>query len=273
MNNPGYYTLRAMLVGAAALLLNACAPIMITGGADVDNQAFGPKKRFAVVSISAMKTFEGEKGFTQMFKSDEDIPGTNSQPLVNAVRPKVIRALAKNPNLVLVSEKQVLASRAYRAIEEDKREVSVMFFSDEVNVAKGYKYLKDPKKFARLARELNVDGVIGVHMAFSVTANKGHLNINGLSFGRKAYTPNTMMTAVAYDREGKQIWEDTTMKQADPADKKAIFLIDFSDLADTDFRKMHPKAIEMGGKAMNELLARLDDTLAGKGSSSLQSVK
>ena len=264
---------RVLAVGAAALLLTACAPIVITGSADVDNRAFGPKKTFAVVSISAMKTFEGEKGLTQLFKSDEDIPGTNSQPLINAVRPKIVRALAKNRNMVLVPEKRVLTNRAYKAIQEDERTISRLFFSDEINVAPGYKYLSDPKKFAQLAKALKVDGVIGIHYGFAVTSSKGGLNINGLSFGQKSYSPIASISAVAYDREGRQIWEDTTVKQAEPGDKKAIFLIDFSDVTSTDFRKMHPKAIEMGGKAMRVLLTRLDETLAGKGTSSMQSMK
>lgn len=267
------YTLRVLFVGIMALLLSACAPMVITGSADVDNDAFGPKKRFAVVSISAMKTFHGEKGITQLFKDTDEIPGANSQPLIEAVRPMIVRSLGKNRNMVLVTERQVLSNRAYKAMQEDERKISKLFFSDEVNVAPGYKYFSDPKKYAQLAKALNVDGVIGIHMGFSVTTSKGGININGLSFGRKSYSPTATITAMAYNRDGKQIWEDSTVKQAEPGDKKAIFLIDFSDATGTDFRKMHPKAIEIGGKAVDVLLVRLDDSLAGKGTSSMQSMK
>ncbi len=267
------HAMRASLVGGAALLVSACAPIAITGSADVDNAAFGPQKRFAVVSISAMKTFQGEKGLTQMFKDADEIPGANSQPLIDAVRPMIIRSLAKNRNMVLVPEKRVLSSRAYKAIEEDERQFKKLIFSDEINVPPGYKYLSDPKKFAQLARALNVDGVIGIHMAFAISSGKSGINISGLSVGRKAYSPTATITAMAYDREGNLIWEDSTVKLSDPADKKAIFLVDLSDVTNTDFRKMHPKAIEIGGKAVKVLLSRLDDTLAGKGTSSFQRMK
>lgn len=267
------YTLRALFAGSLVLLLSACAPIVITGSADVDNNAFGPKKKFAVVSISSVKTFHGEKGFTQLFKDTDEIPGADSQPLINAVKPKIVRSLKSNRNLVLVPERRVLSSRAYKSMQEDERKMSMLFFSDEINVAPGYKYFSDPKKYAQLAKELNVDGVIGIHMAFSIMTSKGGVNINGLSFGRKSYSPTATISAMAYDREGRQIWEDSTVKQAEPGDKKAIFLIDVSDVTSTDFRKMHPKAIEIGGKAVDVLLTRLDDSLSGKGTSSMQSMK
>lgn len=267
------YTLRAVFVGIVAVLLSACAPMVITGSADVANDAFGPKKKFAVVSISAMKTFHGEKGFTQLFKDTDEIPGANSQPLIDSVKPTIIRSFGNNHNLVLLSEKQVLSSRAYKTMQEDERKISKLFFSDEINVPPGYKYFSNPKKYAQLAEELNVDGVIGIHMGFSITSSKGGVNINGLSFGRKSYSPIATITAMAYDRQGRQIWEDSTVKQAEPGDNKAIFLIDFSDVTSTDFRKMHPKAIEIGDKAVNVLLTRLDDSLAGKGTSSMQSMK
>lgn len=151
--------------------------------------------------------------------------------------------------------------------------MKVLFMSDEINVAKNYKYLSDPAKYAQLAKDLDVDGVIGITMGFSVTSDKGGLSINGLSFGRKAYSPMASITAIAYDRDGKVLWKDTTVKQAEPGDKKAIFLLDFTDITGTNYTKLHPKAIEIGSKAVDVLLARLDDTLAGKGTSSIQSMK
>jgi hypothetical protein len=81
------------------------------------------------------------------------------------------------------------------------------------------------------------------------------------------------ITAVAYDRKGKVIWKDSTIKQAEPGDKKAIFLLDFTDVTSTNYTKLHPKAIEIGGKAVEVLVARLDDTISGKGTSSVQSMK
>ena len=41
------------------VIVSGCAPMAITGSADVNKQAFGPKKKFAVVSIASMKNFQG----------------------------------------------------------------------------------------------------------------------------------------------------------------------------------------------------------------------
>ncbi len=261
------------LTAVMALSLGACAPMVITGGADVQKTAFGPKKRFAVVSIASTKTITAEKGITQLFKKTDEIPGADTQPLINALKPKVIKSLSRDKNITLVSERKVLNSRAYKKMNEDERKFQVLFASDEINVAKHYKYFSNPEKYAQLARELKVDGVIGITMGFAITSDKAGLSVNGLSFGRKAYRPVATITAVAYDRNGELIWKDSTVKQAEPGDTKAIFLFDFSDMTATNYEKMHPKAIEIGGEAVEVLLSRLDDTLSGKGTSSIQSMK
>ena len=263
----------ALLAAVFVVSLAACAPMTITGSADVEKSSFGSEKRFAVVSIAAMKTFHGEKGITQLFKDADEIPGANTQPLINALKPTIMKSLTNDKHINLVSEGKVLRSKAYKNLKEDERKMEVLFMSDEMNVAKSYKYVSDPKKYAQLARDLNVDGVIGIHMTFTVASSKGGLSINGLSFGRKSYSPMAAITAIAYDQQGNVIWEDSTVKKAEPGDKKAIFLMDFTDITNTNFKKMHPKAIEIGGKAVRVLLARLDDTISGKGTSRIQSVK
>lgn len=44
-----------------AMIVAGCAPMVIAGSADVDKNAFGAKKRFAVVSIASYKTFRGNR--------------------------------------------------------------------------------------------------------------------------------------------------------------------------------------------------------------------
>src|SRR3989304_3602843 len=117
------------------LMASGCAPMVITGAADVDKKAFGAKKRFAVVSIASMKTFQGQQGITQMFKSNDDIPGTNSQPLINAVKPKIISSLKNSGHFTLLPESAVLSSKAYKNIQEDERVQKVLFFGEGINVA------------------------------------------------------------------------------------------------------------------------------------------
>jgi hypothetical protein len=255
------------------LLLSACAPMAITGSADVDKAAFGAKKRFAVVSIASMKDFYGEKGLTQMFKSTDEIPGANTQPLIDTLAPGILSTLDKSGNFILVPEQEVLSSEAYRRVTEDEKTIKVLFMTKDLNVAHNYKFISDPQKYAELARQLDVDGVIGIMTNFSLTAGKSLLNVSGLSLGKKSYSVMASSTATAYDRNGNLIWKDSTVKQAEPGDTKAIILIDFSDLTGTDFEKLHPSAITMGGKAIEVLLTRFDDTIAGNKVSSIQSMK
>lgn len=262
-----------LVAGLIALSLSACSPMVISGRADAEKTAFGSKKRFAVVSISAMKKFYGEKGLAQLFKDTDEIAGANSQPLIDAVKPEIIKKLGKDKNIQLVSERKVLRSKAYKDLSEDERKIKVLFMSEDVNVAKGYKYVSSPEKMANLAKSLNVDGVIAVYMTFSVASSKGGVSIGGISLGRKTYSPTATVSVKAYDRNGSEIWDDSTTKMAEPGDSKAIFIMDFSDITSTNFEKMHPKAIEIGNKAVDVLLTRLDDTLSGKGTSGIQSMK
>lgn len=264
---------RLILTLFFAMALSGCATMVITGGADVDKSAFGAKKRFAVVSVAAYKTFRGGQGVTQLFSSNDDIAGINTQPLINGVKPKIISSLRNSRHFTLLPENAVFSSRAYKNLREDERVMKVLFFSDGINVANNYKYVADESKFAQLARELGVDGVIGITMHFSISSGKGFLSYNGLAVGQKSYSATAAITAIAYNRDGKVIWKDSTTKEAEPGDKKAIVLIDITDATQTNFEQLHPSAIEIGGKAVDVLLARFDDTMAGKSVSFMQSVK
>lgn len=261
------------IAAALVLLLSACAPMAITGGADVDKAAFGAKKRFAVVSIASMKDFYGEKGLTQMFKNTDEIPGANTQPLIDQLAPEIISTLDKSGNFILVPEQEVLSSKAYRNIAEDEKVAKVLFMTKDLNVARNYKYISEPQKYAELARQLDVDGVIGITSNFSLTAGKNYVSVAGLSLGKKKYSVMAASTAIAYDREGNVIWKDSTIKQAEPGDTKAIILLDFTDLTATNFEKLHPSAITIGGKAIDVLITRFDDTIAGNKVSGIQFMK
>lgn len=261
------------LIALIGVMISGCAPMAITGAADVNKSAFGAKKKFAVVSIASAKTFRGEQGLGQMFTKNDDIPGMNTQPLINKMNPKIISALSSSKYFTLLPENKVLTSKAYKNFAEDERIMKVLFMSETMNVANSYKYISDEKKYAKLANDLGVDGVIGVTMNFSISPSKASLNVMGLSLGKKSYSAMTSISAVAYNKNGEIIWKDSTIKEAEPGDSKAIILIDTSDMTGTNFEKLHPSAVEIGGKAVDILLARFDDTMAGKKVSSIQSVK
>jgi hypothetical protein len=264
--------LNYVVVLALSFSIIGCASV-ITGSADVDKTAFCPKKRFAVVTIASVKHFQGEKGLAQMFKSNDEFAGSNTQPMLDKLTPKILWSLDSSRNISIVPEKKVLNNKTYKNMQEDERVMKVMFFTNEMNTARKYKYISDPKKFAKLAKKLNVDGVIAINMSFSVTTSKGGVNLMGISLGKKSYSAVVSASALAYDKSGKVIWKDSTVKEAEEGDSKAIIVFDTSDLTATDFEKFHPSATEMGKKAMKTLVARFDDTMAGKKVSSMQSMK
>jgi hypothetical protein len=254
-------------------MVSGCAHMTITGAADVDKKSFGAKKKFAVVSIASMKTFQGEQGMGQMFTSNDNIPGMNTQPIINKLDAKIISSLGSSKYFSLIPENTVLTNKAYKKFTEDEKVFKILFMKETINVANNYKYVSDEKKYAQLAKDLGVDGVIGITMNFSITSGGGKLSVMGLSLGKKSYSATATATAIAYNKDGKVIWKDSTTKEAEPDDSKAIILIDTSSMTDTNFEKLHPSAIEIGGKAVDILLARLDDTMAGREVSRMQSVK
>jgi len=252
---------------------NGCSPLAITGKVKTQQDAFGAKKEFAVVTIASVKEIHGEKGITQVFKNTDDIPGANTQPIIDQLKPEIIKTLQKTEHFKLVPEGTVLKSKAYKRTEEDERIHRVLIKNVDLNVAKGYKYFSKPEKLAQMAKDLNVDGVITILMNFSISSGKSWLSVAGLTVGKKEYSVVASISALAYDREGKLVWKDTAIKQAEPGDKKAIVLLDLTDLTNTNFEKLHPSAITIGGKAVNVILARLDDSVEGKSVSFFQKLK
>lgn len=263
----------SLIMAAIVVMLSGCAQMAITGSADVDKKSFGAKKKFAVVSIASMKTFRGEQGMGQMLTNNDNIPGVNTQPIINKLSGKIIQTLENDRNFKLLPESTVLSSKAYQNTPEDDKVMKILFMSETMNPAKSYKYFSDKEKYAKLAKDLGVDGVIGITMSFTVSESGGKLSVMGLSVGKKSYSAQASITAIAYNKNGDIIWKDSTLKEAEPGDTKAIVLLDTTGLTDTGFEKLHPSAVEIGGKAVDVLLARLDDTLTGKETSMFQSVK
>ena len=265
---------------AAAFLLTGCS-MALTGRAEVEKQAFTKEKKYALVTISASKEFSGEQGFFQMFKDNENIRGINTQPVVDELVPVIRKKLAQTGYFTSVPMTNIVNNPSYKLLQEDEKVRRAGIFSIEQNVGYGYKYLADEQKLSQLARDLDVDGVICVNMNFSVVAMKSALsaaasNLLGglpLSVGEKEYSSNVSMTLTAYDADGHLIWEDSTAKQAEPGDEKAIVLMDLSDLTDTNFEKMHPSAVLIGSYATDVLVERFQSTMEGKKTSIFQKTR
>lgn len=260
------------LILCAAIMLSGCT-MAVTGSAKVQQDSFGEQKKFAVVTIASGKEFSGEQGFFQMFKKNEDIKGLNTQPVIDELMPVIREKFARTGYYVSVPMKNIVKSKTYIDLQEDEKVQRLAFLKNDLNVAEGYKYFNDPQKLARLAQELKVDGVICVVMNFTVESMKSSVYVAMVSLGKKEYAANAAISVIAYDREGKVLWKDSTIKQAEPGDKKAIVMLDLTDFSGTDFEKMHPSAVLIGGHAADVIVQRFKDTMEGRGTSIFQRVR
>ena len=234
-------------------MLAGCAMI-ISPGAKVDADSFGKTKKCAIVTIMGTKKLQAQKGFLQMFKK---VPEQNTQPVLDKLRPEVIKAFRKSKHLTVKSEKRVLHSEAYKNLKADEPVQKVLFMKSELNTAKGYKFITDPNKLSRLAKDLNVDGVIVVGMNFWVSSGVA----GALGVGVKRFKVVTGVSAMAYDSKGKLVWKDAVHKSSELADSQLAVI---ADVRSVDFKKLKPYAFKAGKEGLNELVARLDDGLEGK---------
>ena len=241
----GIIAIVAMLVGCA---------IIISPGAKVDADSFGKTKKCAIVTIMGTQKLHAQKGLLQLFKK---VPEQNTQPLLDKLRPEVVKAFRKSKHLKVKSEKKVLYSQAYKNIEADEPVQKVLFMEIELNTAKGYKFITDPKKLSKLAKDLNVDGVIVVGMNFSVSSGIA----GGLGIGVKRFKVVTAVSAMAYNRDGKLVWKDAIHKSSELADSQLAVI---ADVRSVDFKKLKPHAFKTGKEGLDILVARLDEGLEGK---------
>ena len=254
-------------------LAGSASALAITGKTKTNKKAFGADKRYAVVTIASVKYMHGEKGMTQAFKKGENIPGADTQPLIDKLKAEIIKTFQESEHFTLVPESEILGSKAYKNAKEDERKIKALLMKLDMTTANGYKYFTDPKKLAQLAKDLKVDGVITIVMTFNISSKKSKLSIAGLSVGKKKYSVTTSVGTLAYDQKGKRVLKDTTVREAEPGDTKAIFLLDFSDMTKTDFTKFHPSALQIGTRAIGDMHTRFSNSLEGKRSSMFQRVK
>ena len=172
--------------------------------------------------------------------------------------------LGQTRNFILVPESRVLGNRAYKMAAEDPRQQGAAIFTVDMNVAQGYRYFSEPQKYAKLAQDLGVDGVIAVYVHFGVSATNMGGAIKGIALGAKRYSTTASASAIAYNQKGEVVWKDQTHKEADPEDTRAVVVLDTSMFTGADFVKLQPSAVEIGGKAVEVLISRLDDTIAGR---------
>ena len=289
----GIYILTIM----AGLIVSGCATLIPTNTPSIDIKSFDPSKKFAVISIASLKSFEVEKGMSQMFKSPDAIPGANTQTLINNLAPHIIHVLGSSKHYTLLPEDIVLKGKAYRYLAEDEKTMRVLLSRKTMNVANGYKYIADEEKYSVLAPYLGVDGVIGITMQFAIFPSKSYFatagstlargsyremqydavqKMNELSesnLGKRSYSAVASISVIAYNNHGELIWKDSFVQEADPNDVDAIIELNTSGITNADFEKFQPSALKIGEQSVDALLARFDSMMAGNEISRMRSIK
>ncbi|GAB4388526.1 MAG: hypothetical protein Kow0025_08360 [Thermodesulfovibrionales bacterium] len=258
---------RLRIAAAAApllgFILGGCAAAPTGGKTMVQEDAFGSRKMLAVVTIASVRQIQGEKDFARMFKRSDNMPGAHTQPIINHLGPKMIKALAQSRHFVLLPENRVLRNKSYKALEEDRRADWSLFKAEPITVARRYKYFSDPRKFAQLAEALHADGVISVLMSFTIQSEKAFPGGDSPPPAMKDYAMVLVLTAQAYDRTGAVIWRDTVVEETDLGGMKAIIPEDLSDMRNTDLADLRPLAVEAGERAIQALVGRFRDAVEG----------
>ncbi len=233
-----------------AILLSCVATIGGCAGLTppFEKQAFGSEKVYAVVSIYADKDIEKEGDSETLVGTVKALSGKaayyhSAEDALNASAPLIRRELASSAHYRLLPRRKVLQSAAYQRLEPDVQGK----LAEKQHLATGYKYLWDPQKLGVLAKELDVDGVITVHVQYGYKfwgTNFAKVTAKGKT------SPVINMTARFYDQNGRPVWKYATKKylvEGVPAT---------GDAADMD--RLKPLMVKASGLTAQAIVASLD---------------
>ncbi len=213
--------------------------------------AFGKKKRFAVVTIVSSPKISGNSGnssITGMVKAVGKKSGysADANKIFKASVPIVMRELKKSRHFTLVPESKIIRSKRYKALEGDPPKI----LWAKMLVAKGYKYF-GKAKFKNMAKELRVDGAINVSLNYGYGFSG--VNIAG-AVSAGYHKAQVLLTINAVDRDGNIVWRETVNITSDkklPAIGESV-----------NFTKLRPLLMQATRKAAKELVKRLDKNMA-----------
>jgi hypothetical protein len=213
--------------------------------------AFGKKKRFAVVTIVSSQKITGNSGsgsVTGIVKAIGKKRGYtgDAAKVFKASVPIIMKELKKSRHFTLVPENQIIRSKRYKALEGDPPKL--LWF--KMLVAKGYKYF-GKAKFKKVAKELRLDGAINVSLNYGYGFTG--VNIAGIISGGY-HKAEVLLTIYAVDRDGRIVWRETVRIISDkklPAIGESV-----------DFVKLNPLLMQATRKAAREIVKRLDKNMA-----------
>lgn len=226
-------------------LLTGCFP-----QAKIRPEAFGGNKKFAIVSISGTKHFNAGSKTTKEFFTGYD-ESNDTQPILDKMRVDVWKALKNSKHFTLVDPKKVRGSRVYKEIEPDKPEFGFGIFKAKLTSAKDYKHFSDKQKFAKLAKGLNVDGVIHVFVNLSTRDRMFY----AVGVGAKKTYAHAIVTIAAYDRNGDIIWQDSIQEHSEDGVSKVMILVDTKNI---NYKKMLPFAEQAAQAGISKLTENLN---------------
>lgn len=235
------------------LFLGGCLIAM----SSYEPEAFGRAKTFAVVSIAAAPEINvqgagaGGGGWTLsgLFKSASSDSGySNSADKILAdTAPVIVKELERSRHFRLAQSGWVLQHKAYRSVEGDDPK---KFMVTNI-LPRGYKYFDSEDKLARLARDMNVDAVVIVHVTYSAAFTG--VGAAGLVAAGK-HSGKVTMSLSAVDRRGKIVWRDVVETSSDDS---------IGTLGESaNFVKLHPLLVDATRAASRKLLDKLNTKVA-----------
>ena len=247
-------------IAVMMLLSTACAPRMM-----VKPEAFGTKKKLAIVSIAGPTHFNAGSKTTKEFFTGYD-ESNNTQPILDKMKVGVWKALKQSKHFKLANPKQVRNSKVYKEIEADKPVFRVGIFSTDMNTAKDYKYFSEKEKFSKLANGLGVDGVIQITIFLSTRDTK----IYAVGLGAKKTRVHAVVSLVAYNRNGNVIWQDSIEHISEDGLSKAMILVDTGNI---NYAKLIPLAEKVAQEGITKIVENLNNKMRSGNSLQQQAKK
>lgn len=222
-------------------LLSACSTLL----PPFEPSAFGADKTYALITIVSAKDVEGDDTTTLRGAASSDafyyFP---ARPALKASVNGLEKALSGHSAWRLLPPQKLKNHPAWRKVKQEK-------LPDNAILAPGYRFLTKPASFAKLAQELNVDGVIllKVDFHFKFYGQK----LTGIAASGKT-NPVIKVDLRFLDRSGKIVYRTTgtkTWNEGAPARDEAA-----------NPKLMYPLLSKAAVESVRVISQRLDNRLA-----------
>lgn len=244
------------------IVLLALVALITTGCMSTNNikpEAFGQKKRYAVVSIigatditdikSANGSGSGSLVGLVSAAASKDINFTESSDKMFAATQKILdQELSKAKSFQYVTSKTVLNSSAYKKAKGEEPKFGLF----TIGLAPGYKYFNDDNKpeLQKIMDANHLDGVIIVNANFNY--GTGGVNVAGLiSVGKTRGI--TTLGIYAADRSLAQVWSQNIKIQSE----ESVGNVGGA----PNFKKLYPLLEETTRSAIQQCVSTLDSTV------------